>query len=381
MQTYKFIAINEVGNKIRGEFDANNENELDEHLKHVGLELRSFSEKAEPHGSPSGKASLQDISLMCAELSLALRACIPLVEALDSIRHSTPSMSIRGALTGVRDDINKHNKGLVEALSHYPKLFNGFFLGLIGIGEKSGHLADVLDALSTHMRWMYDLRRRFIKVVRYPLISACFTTGVIWMFFIHIIYFILYQKYTLPTEFTEILHMIFGSFVIYGWHYILFGPALIIYSCIFLYRNVETFAYLLDRLFLALPVLGKILIKLDTARFLYFFSVMYNAGMGIEESLRDAEKVVKIRPLRESFARIASYLHQGHSLSNSVERTQAFPSFVINAFHTGEETGEIGKALEPINYFYHREVDDAIDTFAAHLRTALLIMAGVFLVT
>lgn len=381
MQTYTFTAINEAGNKIRGEHDANDENELDEHLKSVGLELRSFSEKTEARGRFKGRATFQDMSIMCAELSLALRASIPVVEALDIVRLGTTSMPIRGALTGIRDDIRKHHKGLTEAFSYYPKLFNSFFLGLIGIGEKSGHLADVLDALGSYMKWMHDLRRRFIKVVRYPLISASFTTGVIWMFFIHIVYFILYQKYTLPEEFIAMLHMIFGSFVIYGWYIILFGPLIIIYSCVILYRNVEFFTYQLDRFFLTLPVLGEVLIRLNTARFLYFFSVMYNSGVGIEESLRDAIKVVKIRPLRESFEPIASYVRQGYSLSNSVERSRAFPPLVVNAFRTGEQTGEIGKSLETVNYFYHRQVDDAVDAFAAHLRTVLLIMAGIFLVT
>jgi type IV pilus assembly protein PilC len=53
-----------------------------------------------------------------------------------------------------------------------------------------------------------------------------------------------------------------------------------------------------------------------------------------------------------------------------------FPNLVVRMFKIGEESGNMTESLENINFFYTREVNDAVDSVVGLIQPALTVVMG-----
>ena len=143
-----------------------------------------------------------------------------------------------------------------------------------------------------------------------------------------------------------------------------------------LYRVNETFAYKIDALTLKMPLIGPVVRKIDMARFTHFFAVMFNSGIDIIESLEAARGVVNNRVLKESIVLVINNVTDGNSITSSLRLSQQFPNLVVRMFKVGEDSGNLNEALENINFFYNREVNDAVDGLVGAIQPILTVVMG-----
>jgi type IV pilus assembly protein PilC len=115
------------------------------------------------------------------------------------------------------------------------------------------------------------------------------------------------------------------------------------------------------------------------ARFTHFFSVLFNSGIDILEALQSAKNVVGNRVLQESIELMARSVSDGMSLTSSMRMSNQFPNLVVRMFKIGEESGNMTEALENINFFYDREVNDAVESVVGIIQPALTIVMGVLI--
>jgi len=380
MSSYRYSAMNEMGRTVSGIVTAENDTDLEERLKQIGLELINYRELREKKGGSSAKVKLQDMIVMCLHLEQLGRAGVPLLETIADVRDSADSMGLKNIMTGVYEYI-KNGEILSKALSHYPRVFNEVFIGLIAAGEKTGNFSEAFLHIADHLKWTSDLRRKIKKAIRYPIALLLVMSGVISILMMYVvpklIDFMTAQGFDLPLH-TRALIAVSHAFS--GYWYLIFGiPSLIIFSLSVLYRISEEFAYKVDGIILKLPVFGGVSRKLNMARFTHFFAVMFNSGIDILESLYAAKNVVGNRVLRESIEFMARSVSDGTSLTASMRISSQFPNLVVRMFKVGEESGNMTEALENINFFYDREVNDAVETVVGLIQPALTVVMGVLI--
>jgi type IV pilus assembly protein PilC len=372
--------MNDLGRTINGVVVAENDVDLEERLKQIGLELLTFKELNEKAARAGGKVKLQDMIVMCLHLEQLGRAGVPLLDAIADVRDSTDSMKLKNIMTGVYEYI-KSGEILSKALARYPRAFNEVFVGLIAASEKTGNFSEAFLHIADHLKWTADLRRKVKKAVRYPLALLLVMSCVISVLMIYVvpklIDFIIAQGFEIPIH-TRALIATSHAFVNY-W-YLIFGiPILLTIAVIALYRFSEPFAYKVDAIILKLPVFGNVSRKLNMARFTHFFAVLFNSGIDILESLQSARNVVGNRVLQESITLMARSVSEGTSLTASMRMSNQFPNLVVRMFKIGEESGNMTESLENINFFYTREVNDAVDSVVGMIQPALTIVMGVLI--
>jgi type IV pilus assembly protein PilC len=161
---------------------------------------------------------------------------------------------------------------------------------------------------------------------------------------------------------------------------VFFGtPILIVVIISTLYRISENFAYNWDKMLLFLPFIGKTIRKINMARFTHFFSVMFKSGIDILDSLDGASRVMSNRVLKDAIVTVKRSVSDGTSLTASLRMSNQFPMLVIRMFKVGEESGNMNEALENVNFFYNREVTDAVDAMIGMIQPALTIVMGVLI--
>ena len=359
---------------------AENDVDLEERLKGLGLELLTFKELKEKKGRSSGKVKMQDLIITCLHLEQLGRAGVSLLDAIADVRDTTDSATLKNIMTGVYESI-KNGEFLSKALSRYPRVFNDVFVGLIAAGEKTGNFSESFVHIAEHLKWTSDLRRKIKKAVRYPIALLFVMSGVIAALMIAVvpklIDFMLAQGFDLPIH-TRALIAFSNAFV--GYWYIIFGVP--IFSFIFFiaaYRMSTGFAYRIDGIILKLPIFGNVSRKLNLARFTHFFAVLFNSGIGILEALTSAKNVVGNLVLQESIDLMVKSVSDGTPLATSMRMSNQFPNLVVRMFKIGEESGNMTESLENINFFYDREVNDAVDGVVGMIQPLLTIVMGLLI--
>ncbi|MCE2927068.1 MAG: type II secretion system F family protein [Rickettsiales bacterium] len=380
MPAFNYVAINDLGRKMRGVVVADNELDLEARLKQLGLDLIDAKEVAAKRSSRFGSIKLKDMIILCMHLEQLDRAGVPLHDALADVRDSTESDKLRDVLTGVYEAV-KNGNILSKALSAYPKVFNDVFTGLIAAGEKTGNLSESFNHLCEHLKWSAEIRRKVKKATRYPIaliIVICIVVAVLMMFVVpKLVDFIVSQGFEVPIH-TRALIAVSYAFEHY-WYYILGTPVVVVVALMIAYRLSERFAYKVDAFMLKMPVIGPVVRKIDMARFTHFFSVMFNSGIDILDSLEAAKGVVSNRVLRESIDLVKTNVTEGNSLTASLRISNQFPNLVIRMFKVGEDSGNMSEALENINFFYNREVNDAVDAMVGMIQPALTVVMGIII--
>jgi type II secretory pathway component PulF len=132
----------------------------------------------------------------------------------------------------------------------------------------------------------------------------------------------------------------------------------------------------MDRMLIALPALGVLVRKLETARLTRNLGAMVGQGVPILQALEVVAANVGNATLRAAVAQVAGAVRDGTSLAASLSATGQFPPFVSNMVAVGEESGKADAALLKVAGTYEREVDRTIRTLTTILEPVLLVIVG-----
>ena len=377
MPSFNYKAINEAGRRVSGTIYAENETDLETRIMQLKLELLAAKPVRSRKTSKRGRVGARDLIVLCMHLEQLERAGVPLLDALSDARETCDSNKLQDIMSVVYEDV-KNGSMLSQALAVHPKVFNDVFVGLIAAGEKTGNMADAFAHLGEHLKWTADIRRKIKKATRYPkalVLVITLVISVIMLFVVpKLVDFIVAQGFSLPLH-TRALIAVSYAFQYY-WYVILGLPIALIVLMNVLYRTVERVSYKIDAITLKLPLIGPVVRKIDLARFTHFFSVMFNSGIDVLESLQGAGEVVHNRVLKESIILVRTHVSEGNSLMSSLRLSNQFPNLVVRMFKVGEDSGNMKEALDNVNFFYNREVNDSVDAMVGAIQPILTVVMG-----
>ena len=130
---------------------------------------------------------------------------------------------------------------------------------------------------------------------------------------------------------------------------------------------------------LKMPLIGAPVRKIDLARFTHFFGTLYTSGIDILDCLKISQKVVRNEVLLDSIVTVRKIVNEGSTLTAALRASNQFPNLVIRMFKVGEESGNMKDALENVNFFYDREVNDAVDSIIGFIKPAMTVFLGLIL--
>jgi len=167
-------------------------------------------------------------------------------------------------------------------------------------------------------------------------------------------------------------------FVNYWWA-ILTLPVLLGIGIATLARTNPKFRYRLHQLELHLPYVGIIMKKMILARFADTFALMYRTGIPMLDGLVFCQKISGNLVVQGAISRARERIANGDSISASFAAESMFPSMVIRMLKVGEATGALDTALNNINYFYARDIEESIDKVQAMIEPAMTVIMGLIL--
>ena len=149
---YKYVAMDvENGAMERGEIGAVNERNATAQIEQMGFELLSL--KSAPKSilqadiSFFEKVTPTQIYNFTRQLSVMLKAGVPLVDALDSLHSESAGPMVNKIIDQVVEDVSSGHS-LSRALKRHPKMFDSMYVNIVRAGESAGVLDKVLFQLA-----------------------------------------------------------------------------------------------------------------------------------------------------------------------------------------------------------------------------------------
>ena len=382
MPSYQYKAVDKSGQPARGGLEAVNEIDLELRLRRMGLDLINYK-LVDRHTSTTaggGKVTRQDLINFCFDMEQMSRSGIPMIDGLRDLRDSSESPRFRDVLTVMTEDM-EGGKVLSQCMSSHPEAFDKVFASLVRAGEQTGRMAEVFANLAASLRWQDELASQTKRLLIYPAMVLVVVTGVVMFLLMYlvpqVVSLLKTMGFELPIQ-TKVL--IFASnFVVNYWWLVLTFPVVSAITVVIAVRRSTRIAYMWDYAKLHLPVIGSILQKIILARFANFFSLMYQSGITVLDALRTSEDIVGNRVIADGLARAGQQIAGGESLTETFKNLGMFPPLVIRMLRVGEATGAIDTALNNVNYFYTRDVREAVDKGMKMLEPTLTMGLGVVL--
>ena len=317
-----------------------------------------------------------DLLLFTKYMSVLLNSGLPIDEALQILDQQAkgPFKQILDSLSGAV----RSGRTLADGMAEYPRAFSIVYVNLIRAGESSGSLQKNLDQLSLQLQKEHEMNAKIRGAMMYPSVilfaGLSITVGIVVFILPSIsgIFTSLNVELPLPTRL-----MLWLSDTLRA-HGIIIVPAMVagIWALVTFLR-LKFVKPVTHRIILRLPVIGKLSMKTNLARFTRLMGTLLMSGIPIQEALGISETVLKNVRFRELFRLAHEEVVRGKTLSSQLESDpRLVPPMALRLIRVGEETGTLGEMFTYLANFYEVEVDDSTRNLPALLEPVLIVGIG-----
>ena len=380
ISAFRYEAVDARGKPRRGLVDAESVRQVRDRLRADGLTPTVI----EPAGLAGATEDAIDrrriaptlLALTTRQLATLLRSGMPLDQALSAVAQQADAKRIADVFAELRNHIAS-GEPLAVALARWPRAFSDLYRGLVAVGAETGRLPDVMERLADYLEAREALRQKFTLALIYPALVTIIALAVIVALMVYVVPQVVsvYQqsRQTLPWL-TQALIALSGFVRATGWYWVAAGVVAVV-AFAFANRRAPFRSAWHARL-LRLPVVGRLVRVIDTARFASTLAILTGSGAPLLRSLDAARDVVWALPLRHAATAATALVREGVSLSRALKEQGVFPPVLIHLVANGESSGRLAAMLERAAEELERESERRLAWFAALLQPALIVAMG-----
>lgn len=387
MAAFEYQAVDAKGKRKKGVLEADTVRQVRQLLRDQGLIPVSVDAAAdEERANPSKpgtrrfvrKVKASDLALITRQLSTLVSSALPIEQALLAVADQTDKPRLKKLLMAVRSKVVE-GYSLAEAMRDYPRVFDDLYTAMVGAGEKSGHLDQVLDKLADYTEQRQHMKSQLTQAMVYPIMLTLVALSIIIFLMVSIVPQIVENFATMgqtlpPTttamiaisEFLQdygVLMLLLIIAAIAGFRFWLRKP-----------ENLERY----HRKLLQLPLLGNVIRGVSTARFARTLSILSSSAVPLLEGLRITASVIGNLAIRRAVNEAADRVREGSSLRAALQQTKLFPPMMLHMIAAGERSGELEQMLKRSADNQDREFENLVNVSLKVFEPVLIVtMAGI----
>jgi len=130
-------------------------------------------------------------------------------------------------------------------------------------------------------------------------------------------------------------------------------------------------------LFLYMPIVGNIVIKVNCARFARIYSSLLRSGISVVVGLEIVSKTLSNVYYKDVLVEAIREVQKGVDLSKVIAKyPHIFPILVTQILEVGEETGKTETVLQHLAEFYEEEVSQITKNMSSIIEPILMLVIG-----
>ena len=385
MAIFHYISVDNNGNTQKGIITAETETEARAKIFQMHLTLISLKPAYEAPfklrwlTSRKKTVNTTTLSLLTLQLGTLLSAGFSIADALQSLCDQTDDAYLKMVLSNVRTHLLEGHT-LDYGMNAFPDVFPDLYRATIAAGNKTGHLDEVINKLSTYLEQQNLIRQKIQQALIYPALLTLVS--------ILIIAFLL--TYAMPKiikTFTEsgqslpaVTAFLLGISVFlksYGVYILAIIVAVIIgikrlfSSTLYRYRAQEWL--------LKIPILNEAMIITNSARFSRTFGILFAAGTPVIQAMQTANSIVTLLPMKKAIKTAIDQIAEGTPIHQALSQTTYFTKMSTQLIASGEKSSQLDKMLEKTANYQEQQVMRWISTLLALFEPVMILLMGVII--
>ena len=383
MAAYNYTALDGVGKTKKGVLQADTAKNVRMQLREQGLTpltvniVDQVSVRNNKNFSLFGKRiSVTELSLITRQFATMISAGIPLEEALLSVAEQSDKNRITSIIMAVRAKVLEGHT-LATGLAEFPRIFDNLYRATVAAGEKTGHLDKVLERLADYAERRQAIRQKIIQALVYPGIIVVASIAIVSFLLTYVVpkMVTVFQQsgQILPT--TTLILLAISKFV---QHFGVYLVVLLVIAVIIWIRLLKRslFKAWVDSWMLKVPLLGKAIRLINTARFAHTFAILNAAGVSVLEAMRISTDLVVNIPIRKALTRATTQVREGVTIHRSLKETGYFPPMSVYLIASGENSGQLEPMLQRTALTQEQQVEQMINLLLTLFEPLMILVMG-----
>ena len=327
-----------------------------------------------------GKIKPKKLTLLCSQLSIELRAGLPLVSALHLVAENEEDKQLKRILTEVADDVHAGNH-LADAFATRGPGLPRTFIETVRAGEESGKLDETFEKLQKYYENADMVASKVASALVYPimLISvAIIVIAIIMIFAVPVFeqsFGSMGNELPVPTR----LLIAMSNFMVNNW-LLLVAILAAIGLALFFYGKTAHGRHVYARLALTFPGVSIVTRMNAASQFSATLSTMLASGLPMVSATRITANTADNLLISEDIEKAVANIVEGNRLADGIKDSKWFPSLLKEMVTVGEETGKLEDTLNVVSGYYAKEVDAAVKKALDILNPCITIVLALIVV-
>ncbi|MBO6513500.1 MAG: type II secretion system F family protein [Phycisphaerales bacterium] len=383
---FSYEAYSKSGALKKGTIDAADLNEAEDKLRRKDLlvtkitggeSTSSKSKSTKINGSESkDKASVKVVSEFARELSVLVTTGTPLVDAIQSLEMQSESESWSNILIKLRSRLEEGDS-LSEAMEAQHEVFGPVFCSLAAAGESGGNLDVMLIRVSKLLRQEAKIRSNIAGAMMYPILLTAISIVVL-----TVMIGLVLPRFTglfesLDSDLPPTTKFLIGlsTFIRMYWWAII--PALIaaVGGLVYWIRT-EQGKKVIETNILRVPVLGKTICSVQTARIFRVLGLLVESKVPILESIELTRRSVSNTLYKDLLTNAEDAITIGEPISSAFQSKKLIVPSAAEAVKNAEQSGRLGPVMIQLADYLDEENETVIKSISSLVEPIIMIGLG-----
>jgi len=374
MKSYYVTAVDTRGKTVSEVIMAENNLEVVQIIKNKQMYLLEYKETKSESDNIS-KLKMKSLVIFCRQLGTMVTSGIPIMQALDMLQSKADNSKTKKIFRNIYEEVQKGNS-LSDAMKLQRGAFPDLLMNMIMAGELGGTLDKSLSRMSEHYEKEARLANKIKSASIYPIILGVVAVAVVLLLVMFVLPSITSMFDPKDMPFSTKIMLGASNFLLDNWIAIIAIVVGIVVS-IRMALKVRSVRVRFDKFKIFMPVMGKLVQTIYSARCARAFASLYSSGVQTLDMIETTSKVLGNAYLEDMFRDVMTSVSQGDLISRAIANTGSFDPMLSSMIYIGEESGSLGELLNSTADYFDNEADSAIQRMVSMIEPAMIIILGV----
>jgi type IV pilus assembly protein PilC len=317
--------------------------------------------------------SNMELSSFCGQLALILKSGISSLEGLTIMLEDAASAEEKEILESLLEKMQETGS-LYQSLDSV-KLYPPYMLHMVEIGEETGTLDEVMQALQNHYEREEAISKSIRNSITYPMIMTGMMAVVVVVLLVKVMPIFNQVFIQLGTEMTGFSRMLMNVGNAINRYSLAFVLLLVIIAIMVFYgTRTESGRSLFRNIGYKLKLTRAVYEEIAVCRFASGMALTLSSGLNPERSMELVNSLNDDPVFQKKIDRCQSQVNEGNDISQALFTSGMFTGVYARMVSIGSKTGTMDQVMEQVAALYQEDIDNRMNNILAVLEPTLVIL-------